>query len=584
MRTKIAITLVTIGLLASACGNGGSTTSGPKAESPKAGPTSLFAAKDINAPQHVGTPKRGGTIIFGLESNIESVSPAAKIVQPADRALAAAVFDPLVSYGANDEPILDNTNHKANQLADEITHPTGDLANWTVHLRKGVKFSNGKPLTAAEVISHTTWVQKGGSCSCKADADQITNLTPGTDSQARETVTYSLASPIVDWPGKLTSTGLGWITESTARGTETDAALDLSHLVGTGPFQFAGKTGDSYKVVRNNNYYGVDPINGEKLPHLDAIVFKPLAEPATRLTAVSSNAVQIMQTADTSNLANAKKNPKLAIQPVQGSSSTIQVMNLTRPPFGVSPRPGEDVQATVKRSLSDANARKARLAYVLSINRNEINQKYYQGTRNPSYGLLPESSPYFTRAGELPRFNSAKAKKLVRELQASNVKMSLSTMCINTSEATGVHQIMSQQQKAVGMSSVQTVVDQATLVREMLAPSGQATWNVACFRSGQFADPDGLYPRFHTGGSLNLANYSNPDVDRWLEEARKTTNVAQRKALYAKVLAKTTADIVYVPLLFDLFGNVHQTNVSGLSRPDPSALGGIRPGELYYVK
>ena len=580
--------LVVLGLCVSACSNSGSSGTGAAKSAGgngtgPAGAASLFGAKDLNAPQHVGTPKRGGDLTFGLESDILDVSPAKSIVQPSDRALATAVFDPLVSFDAHGQPVTDNTDHKVDQLADEVTHPAGDLATWTVHVRKGIEFSNGKPLTAAEIVSHTKWVQAGGVCACKESAAEISSLDTGTDDQGRATVTYHLSSPVVDWPDKIATTGLGWITESGARGTDTNPDLTTDHLVGTGPFVFGKHSGDTYKVVKNPHYYGVDPVNGQQLPYLDSIEFKPLSDSVTRLQAVSSGGVQIMQTADTSNLVGAQKDSNLRIQPIQGTSSTIQVLNLTHEPFGVKPKPGETAQTTAQRSLDDPTAHKARLAYEVSINRSEINQKYYQGTRVPAYGFLPLTNPYFSAKGQLPRYDPIQAKKLVAQVKAAGVSMKLKTMCINTPEASSVHQIMAAQQEAVGITSVQKQVDQATLVRTMLSGGTSAVWDVACFRSGQFADPDGLYSRFHTGGSLNLAKYSRAKVDQWLEAGRTHADVSYRKSVYDKVQIQTAADVVYVPLLFDLFGNVHSDKISGLSLPDPTSLGTIRPGELYYI-
>src|SRR5699024_5586640 len=141
---------------------------------------------ELNQPIHDGTPSRGGQITFGLESDIAEISPARSPVQPADLALTAAVFDPLVSYGDDGEPVVDNTDHSANQLAEEVTHPDGDLATWTVHLRDDVEFSNGEPVTAQQVIDHTNWVDAGGACACQQDLDQIVELEAGTDDQGRE--------------------------------------------------------------------------------------------------------------------------------------------------------------------------------------------------------------------------------------------------------------------------------------------------------------------------------------------------------------------------------------------------------------
>ena len=277
-------------------------------------------------------------------------------------------------------------------------------------------------------------------------------------------------------------------------------------------------------MVKNPNYYGTDAAhNNNKLPYLDKIVFRPLADPATRLQAVQSNGVQIMQTADTSNLVQAKKDKNLVVQPVSGSSSTILVLNLNNGPFGVVPTAGMDAQAAAIKALDDPTATKARVAFATGINRNEINQKYYHGARVPAYGFIPDSSPYFDPKGELPHFDVAKATKAVSELKAAKVNTDIHAMCIPGPEATNVFQILQQQGKKTGLTSKLTTVEQGVLVTTLLTGQGTAAtknWNVACFRAPQIADPDGVYNSLHTGGPTNLVKYSRKNVDDALDKGR----------------------------------------------------------------
>ena len=49
----------------------------------------------------------------------------------------------------------------------------------------------------------------------------------------------------------------------------------------------------------------------------------------------------------------------------------------------------------------------------------------------------------------------------------------------------------------------------------------------------------------------NRGRYSNPEVDRWLDEAAVDENRQQRAALYAKVEQKMWRDVVYIPMWYD---------------------------------
>ena len=61
-------------------------------------------------------------------------------------------------------------------------------------------------------------------------------------------------------------------------------------------------------------------------------------------------------------------------------------------------------------------------------------------------------------------------------------------------------------------------------------------------------DPDGnMWPFLHTGGTFNYGHYSNPTVNKLLDDARLVTGLDQRRALYAKVWAQVQKD---VPLVY----------------------------------
>ncbi|HET8930777.1 MAG TPA: ABC transporter substrate-binding protein, partial [Acidimicrobiales bacterium] len=560
---RLSAALCALALLVGACSNDNSpqSTSSTKPGAGAPGDTEqagIFPADTVNQAVHDGTPKRGGSITWGVESDILDVSPNQSPIQPADVQMANAVFAPLISWGDHGDfegmAVTDNTDHAYNQLADTITSQNDDLVHWTLTLRKGAKFSNGKPVTAQQVVDATKWAMGSVQCSCAQDAGEIASVTAEDDL----TVEYTLKDPIVDWPTKLVGGGLGWISESSARDAAPDpASPGIKNLIGAGAFAYASQSGDTYTVTANQHYFGVDTKNDNaKLPYLDKIVFQPLADSVTRLQAVQSGSVEIMGTADTSNLVGAKADADLRVQPAEGSSSTILVMNLTHPPFGVKAKPGETAQETAIRSLDDPTALAARQALNYAINRNEINQKYYKGTRVPSYGFFPANSPWFDAESQLPRFDAAKSKALVKKVEAAGVKMDVHSICINTPEASGVNQIIGEQMKSVGMSGEFQPVEQALLVNTLLAGGSDLEWDRSCFRSPQLADPDGVYGSIITGGPTNLVKYSRPDVDDWLNEARRTADVAERKALYDKVQEQFNSDAAVIPLMFDYWGNV----------------------------
>jgi ABC-type transport system substrate-binding protein len=105
----------------------------------------LFSEADVNATVHPGS---GGTLRVELRATSVSVDPREWNVGTMEFAtnerLGALVFDRLVA--------LDNYGRFQPQLASEWSHDAG-FTKWHCTLRAGVKFSDGSPLTAADVVA-----------------------------------------------------------------------------------------------------------------------------------------------------------------------------------------------------------------------------------------------------------------------------------------------------------------------------------------------------------------------------------------------------------------------------------------------
>jgi peptide/nickel transport system substrate-binding protein len=85
-------------------------------------------------------------------------------------------------------------------------------------------------------------------------------------------------------------------------------------------------------------------------------------------------------------------------------------------------------------------------------------------------------------------------------------------------------------------------------------------------------DPDGNAYMFHrTNAPLNYGGYSNPDVDRWLDEARSKGTLAERKAAYEKVAEQVLSEGPIVYLYHRLMIIAHTAKLDGY-KPMPDGL------------
>jgi peptide/nickel transport system substrate-binding protein len=283
---------------------------------------------------------------------------------------------------------------------------------------------------------------------------------------------------------------------------------------------------------------------------------KPIPDSNQRLAAIEAGDIDMFQTA-TSDVVKSAKDKGFAAQEISGSSSTIILFNHSKPPF-------DNV--------------KARRAVELAINKDAINERIYKGVRVPSYSGFALDSPFYNPDAEAPHFDADEAKKLVEEL--GGLKFTLE--CIPTPESEQILELIKQMGEQVGMDITTKTQEQGAYVTRMFSKGGD--YEAACFRSSHFVEPDAIRPGLTTDDAGNLIFYSNPELDKILDDARKTADFEERKELYFQAQEILAEDVPLITLAYDLFGNVYNDKKVGPPPvSEPNSLGAIMPAYLYRV-
>ncbi len=527
---RILAVLLGLALVATACG-GDDDDSG----APSDGGSDTTEAQDRS-------PQKGGELTFATESDVATLDVGAA-AQPSDKLITLGIYDPLMTY---DEGEL------VPYLAESL-EGSEDLLTYDLTLREGVTFHDGTPLNADAVVKHFDRLKDPATgCQCQGLVSIIETMdTP--DGPEGLTVTFHLADPSVAFPDLMTQSS-GYIESPTAV-----AALGAdfkNRPVGTGPFVLSEfSPGERVVLTAYPDYWGTDD-DGVQLPYLDKLTVVPIADSGQRVAALTSGDIDIFQTADSKTVAQAEE-AGFAAQKISGSSSTIILFNMSKPPF------------------DDLRARQA-VAY--SLNRDAINDRVYDGVRTPSYSTFAVDSPYFNDDFVTPTFDLDKASELVEELGG----LSFTLVCIPTPESDALLALVKQMGEQAGMQITLETQEQGAYVNRLFSKGGD--YEAACFRNNHFIEPDQIRPGLTTGDPANLVFYSNPEVDRLLDEARQTGDFDTRKELYDQVQELTTTDIPALTTLYDLFGNVYDADVVGPPPPgEANSLGAIKPGLLYRV-
>jgi len=246
------------------------------------------------------------------------------------------------------------------RLATTFT-PSADLTRWTVALRPGVAFSDGRPVRAADVLFSLRRIHQ------KA-AENFGRLQMFDMAASRvvddHTVELATTKPYADVPRALES-----ITFVVPDGT---AGFDRP-VVGSGPFRLAAGDAENAVLERNDSWWG-------PAPQLRRIEVRALPDPQARTQAVLSGQADVA--ADIGPAAARQVGDRQGFRVVHRPTVTMYpfVMRLDRPPFD-DPR--------------------VREAFKLAVDREELVNKVFLGYGAVGNDLITPADPSSPR--DLPQ-------------------------------------------------------------------------------------------------------------------------------------------------------------------------------------
>jgi len=247
---------------------------------------------DGAASKDAGKPRRGGALRVGLTggTSADTWDPhfASNIT---DFARSNAVYEGLVG-SAQDGSIVP-------VLAEEFT-PNSDATEWTVRLRKGIEFHNGKELTADDVIYTFRRImdekQPGVGASAIGTLDA---------KAARKLDKYTVRMPCSSPFGTLDQPMAGALVVGQANYAIVPVDYDPKKPIGTGPFKAGSLSPNrSFDVTRHPNYHQ----SGK--PYLDEVVYTEYPDESSQVNAMlagQEDAVNLLSLDSLSSLESAGK-------------------------------------------------------------------------------------------------------------------------------------------------------------------------------------------------------------------------------------------------------------------------------------
>ena len=461
----------------------------------------LLAMVPLVGPAEAQAPQRGGTLVVGFQRDVLNIDPHMWTAN-ATRKVMVNVYEGLTGRDAK----LNVTP----QLAESWT-VSPDGKTYTFKLRKGVKFHNGRELTAEDVkYSYERILNPKTGSQVRPDFEVIEAIaTPD-----KATVVLTLKRPYARLVGMLDGDWAGIVPRE-----EVEKRGDLNAVaVGTGPFRLASRVANQQLVLeRNPDYYEAGK------PYLDKIVFKIIPDEFALMADLRAGNTDLVFTVPTQMLPDLKQAPGIRYLETPSSIVTFMYLNTQREPFS---------------KLA------ARQALTAAIDKATIVQAAYQAIGRPVASLVPSTSPVRVTV-PADEYNPEKAKTLLREAgYPSGYTFTLNVLG-SAATAKAIAETMQAQLKQAGIT-MNIVYTEPGIYEEQVVRKRE--FQAATDGTSEHPDPDvKLYIRLHSKGGTNLAGYANPQVDALLDQGRQQLDPAQRAATYSRALAQIHQDVPVVP-------------------------------------
>ncbi len=461
-------------------------------------------------------------LVMIIESSPTNLDPRVGLDAQSER-IDDLIFDDLLTRDAH----LNVTPGLAERW--DVPNPL----TYVFHLHQGVKFHDGRALTARDVKWTFDSLLQGRIRSTKSAVYRFVDHIEATDDN---TVVFHLKEPFATLLWNLSDGAIGIVPYGS--GDEISR-----QPIGSGPFRFVSAEQDKEVVIeRNNSYWGTKP----RLPGVRFIV---VPDTTTRALELRKGSADIAINALTSDMVlTLERDPNLAVMHAPGTVLAYMAFNLRDP------------------ILKDFRVRQA-LAY--AIDRGPMLEYLLRGFGRPANSVLPPESWAYN--GDVPAYNHdpARARQLLEQAgypEINGVRFHL-TMKSSTEESTRLMAAVLQQQlRAVGIVLDIRTFEFATFFSDVT----HGLFQLYSLRwIGGNEDPDIFEYIFHSAkvppNGANRGYFADPRVDTLIDQARHELDQNTRKQIYAEIQRTLADQLPYIDLWY--FDNVlvHSKRVGNLS-------------------
>lgn len=488
---------------ASGAAGSGSSSAGASGSGSSA-PGGAVVTGTTAAPTSAGGPQRGGTLTFAISAGAITVDPTA-VGDNGSIWTVSTMFDRL--YQSTPSGSTGPSLATGHTLSD-------DGLTWTFPLRDGLTFSDGSPITAADVkfsIDRSTKSDENGYMNVA-----IAEVTAPDD----KTVVIKTSYP-TDLIGVVSYFSNGVLPKDFGGKSEKDF---FAAPVASGPFTMtAWQKGQKLTLTRNEHYWQPGK------PYVDSVEFLDVSDDNSRILQLQGGKVDLIDSPPWSQVQALQAQSTLAVQ--KYDSTLVYFLNLSQQ----------------FKPLADPHVRDA---INTAINRDALVKVALFGSGQAAGSLFTPSWPDYDASLKPVVQDIAKAKQLLAQSsQPKGFEVEFAIVGGDVVQTTVAQQIQADLQQ-IGITVTIKNFDPNTL--EDMFGKGQYQIYFDSLSLDVMDDfenvPYAVDPA--AGGEAASADYKDADLISWATEAGKTTDPDKEKELYQKIQKRIYDVAPFLPLYY----------------------------------
>jgi len=405
---------------------------------------------------------------------------------------------------------------------------------WVFRLRKGIRFHDGSPFTAQDVIHSVNRIRNDKRSLQKSNFDDLTEVQAPDD----YTVVFTTAVPNAVMLDRLQNRFILSKSAAEKYGDDVD-----QHAIGTGPYKFVSWQRDGNLVMtRNDDYWGPKAAIKE-------VVLKKVGEDAARMSGLLAGQCDVVNNVPVEEIARLDKHPRVRAEKIEGLRMYFLAMNVTHKPF---------------------DNKLVRQAFNYAVDPTVVIKHIYEGQGYVMSGPLGANVIGFDPKIKRYPYDPKKAKELLAKAGFNDgLEVKLHFSPDRYPKAREVCQVIADQLAKAGVKT------------ELIAQEFVIFWGKEGVNGGKTPfyyvgrpaiDADTVYDQYYRSGVSPRIQYKNPEFDKLIDEEQKTGDPKKRIAILQQAGRILMEDVPFVPLytLAENYGVVR--NVIWKPRPDEKVL------------